>query len=121
MILNRVRSPQFPQTICGVVYQGQTAPGCQFPFACDRHTDMPKEDDQWALAQELARKITSGQVWLPELGYSTGTLHKAILFRARTAMRSMRPPNQPAQVVQRERERTRCSSTLHGPAPAKAR
>ena len=27
VILNRVRSPQFPQTICGVVYQGQMASG----------------------------------------------------------------------------------------------
>jgi spore germination cell wall hydrolase CwlJ-like protein len=71
VILNRVRSPQFPQTICGVVYQGQMAPGCQFSFACDGHTDMPKQDAHWALAQDLSRKITSGQVWLPEVGYST--------------------------------------------------
>jgi spore germination cell wall hydrolase CwlJ-like protein len=71
VILNRVRSPQFPQTICGVVYQGQMAPGCQFSFACDGKTDMPKQDAHWALAQDLARKITSGQVWLPEVGYST--------------------------------------------------
>src|SRR5262249_14331440 len=26
---------------------------------------------QWAQAQVLARKITSGQVWLPDVGYST--------------------------------------------------
>jgi spore germination cell wall hydrolase CwlJ-like protein len=71
VILNRVRSPQFPQTICGVVYQGQLAPGCQFSFACDGHTDMPRLDSHWALAQNLARQITSGQVWLPEVGYST--------------------------------------------------
>ncbi len=71
VILNRVRSPQFPQTICGVVYQGQMQKGCQFSFACDGHTDMPREDEQWALAQNLAHQITSGQVWLPEVGYST--------------------------------------------------
>ena len=71
VILNRVRSPQFPQTICGVVYQGQMHPGCQFSFACDGHTDMPRNDAEWAQAQALARKITSGQVWLPEVGYST--------------------------------------------------
>jgi spore germination cell wall hydrolase CwlJ-like protein len=71
VILNRVRSPQFPQTICGVVYQGQLAPGCQFSFACDGHTDMPRQDSHWALAQDLARQISSGQVWLPEVGYST--------------------------------------------------
>ena len=71
VIMNRVRSPQFPETICGVVYQGQMAPGCQFSFACDGKTDTPKNDSHWALAQKLARQITSGQVWLPEIGYST--------------------------------------------------
>ncbi len=71
VILNRVRSPQFPQTICGVVYQGQMSPGCQFSFTCDGKTDTPKNDAHWALAQKLARQITSGQVWLPEIGYST--------------------------------------------------
>ncbi len=71
VIMNRVRSPQFPQTICGVVYQGQMAPGCQFSFACDGKTDTPRQDSHWALAQKLARQITSGQVWLPDIGYST--------------------------------------------------
>jgi spore germination cell wall hydrolase CwlJ-like protein len=71
VILNRVRSPNFPETICGVVYQGQLAPGCQFSFTCDGKTDTPKNDSHWALAQKLSRQITSGQVWLPEIGYST--------------------------------------------------
>jgi hypothetical protein len=71
VIMNRVRSPQFPETICGVVYQGQMAPGCQFSFACDGKTDTPKQDGHWALAQKLAKQITSGEVWLPEIGYST--------------------------------------------------
>lgn len=71
VIMNRVRSPQFPQTICGVVYQGQMQKGCQFSFACDGKSDMPKNDEQWALAQDLSKQITSGKVWLPEVGYST--------------------------------------------------
>lgn len=71
VIMNRVRAPQFPETICGVVYQGQMAPGCQFSFACDGKTDTPKNDSHWALAQKLSRQITSGAVWLPEIGYST--------------------------------------------------
>jgi Cell Wall Hydrolase len=71
VILNRVRSPLFPETICGVVYQGQTQKGCQFSFACDGKTDMPRNDAQWALAQDIARQITTGELWLPEVGYST--------------------------------------------------
>lgn len=71
VILNRVRSPLFPQTICGVVYQGQMQKGCQFSFTCDGHTDNPRNDDQWALAQDIAKQITAGELWLPEVGYST--------------------------------------------------
>ena len=71
VILNRVRSPLFPQTICGVVYQGQMRKGCQFSFACDGHSDNPRNNDQWELAQDLSKRIMSGELWLPEVGYST--------------------------------------------------
>lgn len=71
VVLNRVRSPLFPETICGVVFQGQMRKGCQFSFACDGHTDNPRNKDQWALAQGLAKEVMSGDQWLPEVGYST--------------------------------------------------
>jgi hypothetical protein len=71
VILNRVRSPLFPETICGVVYQGQMNPGCQFSFTCDGRTDVPRNDAQWAQAQKIAKRITAGELWLPEVGYST--------------------------------------------------
>lgn len=36
VVLNRVRHPAFPKTVCGVVYQGSTRrTGCQFTFTCD--------------------------------------------------------------------------------------
>src|SRR6476660_5886742 len=37
VVLNRVRHPAFPNTVCGVVYQGAVRPGggCQFTFTCD--------------------------------------------------------------------------------------
>jgi spore germination cell wall hydrolase CwlJ-like protein len=71
VILNRVRSPLFPQTICGVVYQGQMRKGCQFSFACDGNSDTPRNKDQWASAQDLSKRFMSGELWLPEVGYST--------------------------------------------------
>ena len=71
VILNRVRSPLFPATICGVVYQGQMNPGCQFSFTCDGKTDNPRNDGQWAQARDIAKRITAGELWLPEVGYST--------------------------------------------------
>jgi hypothetical protein len=71
VILNRVRSPLFPETVCGVVYQGQMNPGCQFSFTCDGKTDTPRNDAQWSQAQDIARQIMAGELWLPEVGYST--------------------------------------------------
>ena len=36
VILNRVRNPAYPKTICGVVYQNENWRNrCQFSFACD--------------------------------------------------------------------------------------
>ena len=70
VILNRVRSPLYPETICGVVFQGQMRKGCQFSFACDGHTDNPRNKEQWSLAQGLAKEVMTGDHWLPEVGYS---------------------------------------------------
>ncbi|MEM7191277.1 MAG: cell wall hydrolase [Pseudomonadota bacterium] len=71
VILNRVRSPKFPQTICGVVYQGQYRKGCQFSFTCDGRSDNPRDKGQWAHSQDLARSFMEGEHWLSEVGYST--------------------------------------------------
>lgn len=36
VILNRLREPRFPKTVCGVVFEGsQRRTGCQFTFTCD--------------------------------------------------------------------------------------
>lgn len=36
VILNRLRHPRFPKSVCDVVYQGaERASGCQFTFSCD--------------------------------------------------------------------------------------
>ncbi|MCZ3110870.1 cell wall hydrolase, partial [Acinetobacter baumannii] len=36
VVINRVRHPAFPKTICAVVFQGSDrATGCQFTFTCD--------------------------------------------------------------------------------------
>ena len=71
VIMNRVRSPKFPDTVCGVVFQGQFKKGCQFSFTCDGKTDNPDDDEEWTLAQQLAEQVTTDQVWLPEVDYST--------------------------------------------------
>ncbi len=72
VVMNRVRSPLYPDTICGVVYQGQNrGTGCQFSFTCDRKTDNAKDIERWDLAMSIARDVTTGKVWLDDIGYSS--------------------------------------------------
>jgi spore germination cell wall hydrolase CwlJ-like protein len=61
VILNRVKSPQYPNTICGVVYQGtQRRNSCQFSFACDGLPDDVKQPEAWANAKRIAKKALAG-------------------------------------------------------------
>jgi len=72
VVMNRVRSSIYPDTICGVVFQGQwQRKGCQFSFACDGHADVPKDKARWLIANRLAKKVTDGKVWLPEIGHAS--------------------------------------------------
>ena len=72
VVMNRVRTPAYPDTICGVVFQGQwQRNGCQFSFACDGQADVPRNKELWALANTLAKRVTQGKGWLGEIGYAT--------------------------------------------------
>tara|TARA_R110000782_G_scaffold19812_4_gene53881 strand:- start:209 stop:673 length:465 start_codon:yes stop_codon:yes gene_type:complete len=53
-ILNRVASPDFPDTPCDVVYQGGERPPCQFSWWCDGKSDKPRDAASWSRAQETA-------------------------------------------------------------------
>ena len=61
VVLNRVRHPAFPKTVCGVVYQGAQDGDCQFSFACQTH-GKAVEDQAWIKAREIAAKALSGHV-----------------------------------------------------------
>ncbi len=65
VILNRVRHPAWPNTICGVVYQGSDRPGCQFSFACDGSMARRPEAMQWSRASRHARAAISGYTFSP--------------------------------------------------------
>lgn len=61
VILNRVKSPKYPKTICGVVYQGtHRRNSCQFSFACDGQPDDVKQPESWAQAKRIAKKAIAG-------------------------------------------------------------
>ncbi len=60
VVMNRVRSPRFPNTVCGVVYQGASRKSCQFSWACDGAPDRP-HGRAWVQAQDVARLVLAGQ------------------------------------------------------------
>jgi spore germination cell wall hydrolase CwlJ-like protein len=72
VILNRVRNPAYPKTICGVVYQNQNWRNrCQFSFACDGRSERIAEQREWETAKRVARDVTEGRTWIAEVGDST--------------------------------------------------
>jgi spore germination cell wall hydrolase CwlJ-like protein len=63
VVLNRVRHPAFPHSICGVVYQGSELPtGCQFTFTCDGSLLRQPSPSAWARARGVALAALSGWV-----------------------------------------------------------
>ncbi|WP_454848373.1 cell wall hydrolase [Rhizobium binxianense] len=72
VILNRVRNPAYPKTICGVVYQNEDWRNrCQFSFACDNIKDRVNSQYHWRVAREVAMAVTAGKIWLPQVGSAT--------------------------------------------------
>ena len=73
VILNRVRNPAYPKSICGVVYQNDSWRNrCQFSFACDGIKERVGEPRQhYKIAQEIAMAVTAGKIFIPEVGSST--------------------------------------------------
>ncbi|MES3091872.1 cell wall hydrolase [Sphingomonas aerolata] len=69
VILNRVRHPAFPATVCGVVYQGPHSGGaptaCQFSFACDGATARAPARLAWVRAERNAAMVLAGYVYAP--------------------------------------------------------
>lgn len=71
VVLNRVRHPAFPNSVCGVVYQGSTRPtGCQFTFTCDGSLAREPDADGWRRAWKVAEDALSGDVYAP-VGWAT--------------------------------------------------
>jgi len=72
VVLNRVRNPAYPDTICKVVYQNVNWYNhCQFSFACDGRKHYVTELKPWHTAQAIAKAVTAGQIWLADIGSST--------------------------------------------------
>jgi spore germination cell wall hydrolase CwlJ-like protein len=71
VVLNRVRHPAFPKTVCAVVYQGASVGhGCQFSFACDGSMHDRREPAAWRRAEGVAAQALGGYV-MAQVGKST--------------------------------------------------
>lgn len=61
VILNRLREPRFPKTVCGVVFEGsQRRTGCQFTFACDGSLMRPLRTEVVTAARAAAVSVLDG-------------------------------------------------------------
>lgn len=71
VVLNRVRHPAFPNTVCGVVFQGsERRTGCQFTFTCDGALSRRPSAAAFLLAERRAMAMLYG-VTFARVGLAT--------------------------------------------------
>ncbi|ATW05472.1 hypothetical protein CHN51_09585 [Sphingorhabdus sp. YGSMI21] len=62
VILNRVRHPSYPGTVCGVIYQGsERTTGCQFTYTCDGSLRRKAASFHWNRAKKVAAEALAGK------------------------------------------------------------
>ncbi len=63
VILNRVRDPNYANSVCGVVFEGaERVTGCQFSFTCDGSLSQQPVAWAWNRAAVVAERALSGYV-----------------------------------------------------------
>lgn len=63
VVLNRVRDPNYANTVCGVVFEGaERTTGCQFSFTCDGALAQAPVAWAWDRARKVAEKALNGEV-----------------------------------------------------------
>lgn len=71
VVLNRVRHPLYPKTVCGVVFEGaERVSGCQFSFTCMGSLATPPQAAAYARSRQVAEAALSGSV-LASVGQAT--------------------------------------------------
>ena len=72
VVMNRLRHPLYPKTICAVVYQNANMHNaCQFSFACDGIPETIYDKKSWNQAMDIAGQVSSGSLYLPEVANAT--------------------------------------------------
>ncbi len=70
VVMNRMRHPAYPNSICGVVYQGSNNRVCQFSFTCDGALLRKPLRKQWQESSRLAKRALAGEQ-LSDVGTAT--------------------------------------------------
>lgn len=70
VVLNRLRHPAYPNSVCGVVYEGANARVCQFSFTCDGSLLRSPMARQWGESRRIAAQALAGSV-AEEVGSAT--------------------------------------------------
>lgn len=66
VVLNRMRHPAYPASVCGVVYQNaERWLACQFSFACDGARARVPSANGWGRARAIAAQALAGRVYAP--------------------------------------------------------
>lgn len=66
VVMNRMRHPAYPGSVCGVVFQGsERTTGCQFSFTCDGSLNRQPQAAAMARARMVARAALGGYVFAP--------------------------------------------------------
>jgi len=60
VILNRVDGKSYPSSVCDVVTQGESGPGCQFSFICDGKPEVVTERPAFEQAGKIASIMLAG-------------------------------------------------------------
>ncbi len=70
VVMNRVASSNFPDTVCGVVQDGtdEVRHKCQFSWYCDGKADVVEDKTAWSEATRLASKVYWGRAEDPSGG-----------------------------------------------------
>ncbi|WP_309557479.1 cell wall hydrolase [Erythrobacter fulvus] len=88
VVLNRLRHPAFPSTVCGVVFQGsERDTGCQFTFTCDGALERRPAPAGWLRAQGVAAAALGGFV---ELSVGHATHYHAVYVHPRWTTKLMK-------------------------------
>jgi len=61
VIFHRMRTGNYGQSICAVVYEGASQSGCQFSFTCNGDLTRKKSPGVWRQTQILAARILTGE------------------------------------------------------------